>query len=428
MYVDEFIEQIKSGRTVNFQDGVSYFGLRVNESATAVYLVSDNILRPGYVGFINHMRNCYYVDDNQVYDEAFRFDDFKDGWSFNVHGCEYMDSVVCGKEQRSFKSDLMLKKIVLQRYYKSMGEEIKKLIGDNVDVRGIKINCKGSYWFSSTTSCVRMSEQECINRSIKSVEHWGGVDIDWHKLAFGLSQSDDYIKNHVKSKIMGATNESLEEYKKEYIVACAEYNAFHNLLTKPYDADNLYYWLCLDIKRVVEGADKAMIKMMDGKTYQLRNLVLDVSETSYVGGDCGKGFQFCPFVSIATVEINGVKVYDRDRSIQRLQSTDFLEALNDMMSKEGNDIRKLEFGDLVFSEGQFGIVLSANTIFCEDGKFMDLKTECVVCNTSFAGLRAMKEKLVKVYEKCGMVNKNDLNRLKGIVCDFKGDKDYGYER
>lgn len=427
MYVNEFIEQIKLGKTVNFQEGVRYFGLRVNESATAVYFVEDNILRPEYVGFINHIRNCYYVDDKHVYDEAFRFDDFKDGWSFDIHGCDYMDSVVCGKEQRSFKSDLMLKRIVLQRYYKSMGKEIKKLIGD-VDVSGIKINCKGSYWFNSTTACVRMSEQEYINRSIKSVEQWNDIGIDWHELAFGLSENDDYIKNYVKSKIESITGERLEEYKSAYVEYFAEYVAFRDLLTKPYDKDNSYYWLCLDIKRAIEGVDKVTIKMIDRKTYKLRNIVSDVSETSYIGGDCGKGFQFCPFINIETVEINGMKVYDRDRSIQRLQNAEFLEALNDMTPKDGNDVRTLQFGDLVFNEGQFGIVLTDDKVFCEDKRFISLDKECVVCNTSFAGLSAMKEKIVSIYEKCDMVNRNDLNRLKGISCNFKGDKNYGLER
>lgn len=125
------------------------------------------------------------------------------------------------------------------------------------------------------------------------------------------------------------------------------------------------------------------------------------------------------------VEVDGVRVYDRDKSIRRLESAEFLEALNDMASQDGTKRERIQFSDLVFSNGQFGIVLTDDKVFYEDEKLRKLDIdECVLCNTSLAGLGVMKESVINLYEKCGL-NKDDLNKLKGT---FEGDKSYGYER
>lgn len=409
MYIDEFINKIKLGESVKLDSQCNYFGLKVNNSATAVYCVGDSISRADYVGFINHVHNCYYVDDKQIYNEVFKFDDFKDGWSFDETGCGYMNNIVNGKECGSFKSDLVLKRVVLNRYYKSIGDELQKIIGD-VDLSNVKVDCKGSDWFHSNASCIRIAEGDYINRNIKSVEGWNGIGIDWHELAFGISEDDDFIKEYAKLKLEKMTGEQLEDYKDGYIRGCAEHAVFHSLLTKPYEKDNLYYWLCLDIKRELKDVDKATIKMIDGATYKLKNLIYDVSETSYIGGDCGKHYQYCPFVNIADITVYGERVFDRSKSLKRLQSKELLGALNDMASKGGCELRKPLFGDLVFSDGQFGIVLTDNMGFYEDGKIAKLEEEYVVCNSSYSGLNAMKHKLTNDYEK------------------LKGDKCNGYER
>lgn len=390
MYVNQFIEKMEAGERVKLDDQYSYLGVKVNDNITVVYVVGESVLHPDYIGFINHMRNRYYVDDKHVCAEAFHFDDFSNGWSFDMNGCDYMDKVVSGEECSSFKGDSAIKRMVLQRYYTEMCDVIKEVVGEiKADV---DMDCKSRYWFRDIPSCALLTESGKGMESLKLTEQWLGIEVDWHNLAFGLSVDDNYIKQFVQDRLENIDDNYLDEYISSYVRACTEYRAVESLFIEPDSRENLYYWLCFDIQEAISDVDSATVKMVDGKEFKLKNIVYDVSNTSYIGGDCGKRYQFCPFINIASIEVGSKRVYDRAKSEQRLSDDKFKNALIDMKCKQGCKLGDIKRGDLIFTEGHFGTVISDNQILCDDKKCRIYKKDnSVLCDVTLESLNDMRE-------------------------------------
>lgn len=366
MYVDEFIDKIKRENKVEFDKSL-YFGLHVNPFATAVYRKNDNFQDVSYIGFINHRRNCFYVDKRHVYDEVFKFDDFADGWSFNDKGRQYMEDIVNGHVCRAFKSDTYLKKHIEYLYYNELIKGIERCV-DCCTIKNVEF--KDYYiWFSDMAKCLTKTKYEYISDGLVEIEclYNMGIKNDLHNLMFDLAADDNAVVSYVAQKLNSTDN--FKHYEEGYVKGYKAYKMYDNLFKTPYASENLYYWVCLDICDAIKDLKDVTVTMLDGSRYCLENVVMSVDNTSYVAGYQGKHYRMCPFINIDEIKHDGIRVFSRGDTEGRLRDEKFLVALNDLRESNNRLIRDAVNGDLIFQDGLFGVVLEdeKSAIF-SDGK------------------------------------------------------------